>query len=507
MRTILTTSIAITLFLTLNLSSALAQRSNPYQTEVRGLSTVYNFLNGKSSTIRVSFANRGGIKETVLLTQRPSFNPVTQKNGSRISAQGDGWYLLQGNKKVRHAWRSIDGVAATVVSGEKMTLYLIGSRGRAYQVIIPLSRLSPSKDKAVAQLRFTRRSFRRPCLQELQFAHGGDHAAREGGPRRLRIRPKRIRYYVRLLAIADAEFYSEFQQETSLQIRSLLNAAEAIYLSELGIRFDLVEESFFTDIGDQPLVSLNPATLLVAFRNYTLDNRELSSYDIGHLFTGKDLIGSAIGVAFSDTVCLNPQNSFSLSKREGSAVDWITLAHEIGHNFGASHDTPKSASIMSAMVSPSHSSFSPFSIQEIHNHIDNTFDNPDLSCLRSEDRVYLHRIPSRRKLFLNASFVFPHQTTGCTFNLFGSGNRRLLKSETLSSSRRVRKLAAIPVVTPGLLQIDQELSGGIRGRLNSAFLRGQFVCDDQIFRQTPIRRIQSYRLPRRLLRTIQQKLA
>jgi len=484
-----------------------AQSRTPYQTEVKGLNSLVQLMAGERPTVRLQFRNTIGVREHLILSRRSPYDPRSTEDQVVINQDSESWHFFQGYKKARHSWKGLSGAAATVVEGEKLIIFLIGSRGRGYEITVPLKQLNPGQNSTRARLRFARRTLSKPCSDDFLYANLSNATTpSEQNATGLRLRPNRIRYYVRLFTEADAEFYAEFGEETPLQMRSLLNASEAIYLSQLGIRFDLTDESYYTDINNQPLTSNNPAGLILAFRNLSLQNRDPASYDIGHLFTGKTLEGSTIGVAFPDTVCLNPQNSFSLSKRFSNAVDWITLAHEIGHNFGASHDSQQSSSIMSPMVQPGHSSFSPFSINEITEHIFSTFESPETSCLRREDQVALQRLPGKRRLFFGAEFVLPHQMIGCEFTLYGSGNRRLLRSAPLGNRARVRRLSSFDVQQAGSLKIEEEITDGIRPRRYRAFLRGKFSCQNGVTSYTPIRRLNSNRLPRRLLRTIQQSL-
>ena len=62
--------------------------------------------------------------------------------------------------------------------------------------------------------------------------------------------------------------------------------------------------------------------------------------DFYHLFTGRDLDGSALGLAYVDDVC-DTNGAFGLSETtftsDLSDRNWLT-SHELGHNFGSGHD-------------------------------------------------------------------------------------------------------------------------------------------------------------------------
>src|SRR5690606_34023411 len=111
-----------------------------------------------------------------------------------------GWHFLQGKKtNPRQHWKGIGGAAATIVEGERLTLNLVGARGRSYHITIPLPGLEGGENRTTARMQYGRRTFQRPCLSEFLFAHRDP--VEESGFRSataLSLRPNRIRYYVRL---------------------------------------------------------------------------------------------------------------------------------------------------------------------------------------------------------------------------------------------------------------------------------------------------------------------
>src|SRR5262249_104618 len=102
--------------------------------------------------------------------------------------------------------------------------------------------------------------------------------------------------------------------------------------------------------------------------------------DVAHLWTGRDLGGPA-GVAFTGVVCRSPTNSYGISDRETIAPFRVGIpAHEIGHNFGASHCDGQAGCDRTIMVARQDQSntltFCPFSINEI-----TSFVQGNSSCL------------------------------------------------------------------------------------------------------------------------------
>jgi hypothetical protein len=90
------------------------------------------------------------------------------------------------------------------------------------------------------------------------------------------------------------------------------------------------------------------------------------------MWTGKDMDGSAIGIAYLGAVCYARTYSYGISQRFNSSPGkYILSAHEIGHNFGANHteqaDPPQTDcdnTIMSSYVGNG-TSFCPYSRNEI----------------------------------------------------------------------------------------------------------------------------------------------
>ncbi|MDU0355981.1 M12 family metallo-peptidase [Paraglaciecola aquimarina] len=63
--------------------------------------------------------------------------------------------------------------------------------------------------------------------------------------------------------------------------------------------------------------------------------QSIGNEGVTHLFTGKRLDGSTVGIAFVNAICSS--YGVGLSRNYGSQTALI-VAHEIGHNFGAPHD-------------------------------------------------------------------------------------------------------------------------------------------------------------------------
>jgi hypothetical protein len=193
----------------------------------------------------------------------------------------------------------------------------------------------------------------------------------------------------------DFQWYQTFGNSSNTEITSILNTVEAIYESQLNLTFNLIKQSTLTT--NSRYTSADADILLSDFAQYTLANHHLGDADVYHLFSGKDIYSldnhgtpqyGTIGIAYSVTVgsvvygvvCLYPEDSFGITSNYLVSLNYITTAHEIGHNFGATHDV--AGSIMGTELDPDHppSQFSTTSKNQINNHVSNYG-----SCLTAQE--------------------------------------------------------------------------------------------------------------------------
>ncbi len=113
-----------------------------------------------------------------------------------------------------------------------------------------------------------------------------------------------------------------------------------------------------------PPAEADSGALLNAQTSYW-NGQSASTPDLIHLFTGRDLNGSVIGLAWVNAVCGGNRDGLSQSRFSSNlGARYQVTAHEIGHNFSFSHDASGSTTIMSPGVNASSPS-STFSAQSI----------------------------------------------------------------------------------------------------------------------------------------------
>ncbi|HSQ23264.1 MAG TPA: M12 family metallo-peptidase, partial [Pyrinomonadaceae bacterium] len=181
---------------------------------------------------------------------------------------------------------------------------------------------------------------------------------------------------------ADFEYTSALggSAAANSDILSIMNQVQAIYERDIGLTFTVTFQHTWATPNDPYSASGDAAAVLREFTNYWNANFAGSRGDLAHMWTGRDLGGSA-GVAWTGVVCWSPLNSYGVSDRETIAPFRVGIpAHEIGHNFNASHSDGQAGCDNTIMVAIQDQSnmltFCQFSIGEI-----TTFINTNSGCL------------------------------------------------------------------------------------------------------------------------------
>lgn len=257
--------------------------------------------------------------------------------------------------------------AAATVIGDRVLLFYTSSRLRrpaSASFIIGTEgggRLSASVPRLAAAGLFSL-----PC------ASGRAHALRRGVRDRRRAManplsdlgaqafyPPRV---VEVATRADFAFYRIYGPSSNDYIAASLYAAEVLYAAPLGIRFSLLNQGVVASgPGAEPVV--DAGLLLDSFRHQLMGER--GNADIYHLFTGRELAGRTIGIAYVRSACSGrPRFNVGLSKSITAALQPILVAHEIAHNLGASHDE-EPGSVMGPVLSPANDHFSQRSLADM----------------------------------------------------------------------------------------------------------------------------------------------
>jgi hypothetical protein len=148
-----------------------------------------------------------------------------------------------------------------------------------------------------------------------------------------------------------------------------MNRVDGIFSQEIGVQINVPEIETFSDSSLDPFTDESiPGLLLDEVVTYRENTPAQNSLGLTHLWTGRDLAGSTVGIAYTDVLCRTNVGAGLSEVSNSPGFDSLVAAHEIGHNFGATHDGVPGACesepqtfIMAPMLNGSNQ-FSPCSI-------------------------------------------------------------------------------------------------------------------------------------------------
>lgn len=179
-----------------------------------------------------------------------------------------------------------------------------------------------------------------------------------------------------LAVLGDFEFTSAKGASAEAELVTRINNVDGIFSMQTGVQINVNQIDTFPSPNDPFTDESDAGTLLDEVSDYRNATPAQRANGLTHLFTGRVLDDTTVGIAFGGALC-SPRFGAGLTQGDNSAAfDSLIAAHEIGHNFGAPHDgTSGSACETEAqtfLMAPSlngSNRFSPCSITQMQDDI------------------------------------------------------------------------------------------------------------------------------------------
>ncbi len=171
------------------------------------------------------------------------------------------------------------------------------------------------------------------------------------------------------MAVVTDQAFNRSNSNPNAAVIARMNIVDGIFSEQLGVQISLVDVLPVPPNVD--LSSSNASILLNQFSEFS--NSPLFNHPgVAHLFTGRKLDGRTVGFAYFRSLC-SARFSVGIEEITGTgAAGALTVAHELGHNFGAPHDnedgSPCSATPGTFLMNPflnGSDQFSPCSVSQI----------------------------------------------------------------------------------------------------------------------------------------------
>jgi hypothetical protein len=165
--------------------------------------------------------------------------------------------------------------------------------------------------------------------------------------------PAGITRFLKVSLVLDTEFQALYGASAASVAGAVLNIVDGVYSAQVGVDVSLFALVSLPSNGT--MTSTDAGALLEAFSAFIAGGAVPVS-GVAHLLSGKDFDGDTVGLAYLGVVCNTDGFATGIDQITFSqAFGGATVAHEIGHNFNAEHDSdgnacPPSGFIMAAFI-------------------------------------------------------------------------------------------------------------------------------------------------------------
>ncbi|NLF25274.1 MAG: hypothetical protein GX589_06410, partial [Deltaproteobacteria bacterium] len=300
--------------------------------------------------------------------------PVFEENGI-TRPDPKGVTLLQGDYLLKAAKGAAAASIYTPISTPRLfaafaARSLRSGRLRYFRVELPLT--DKLKTSATAQVRRlpSHAMLRKTCGGKLLAQLSPDELSMDKEshtPTLARAVSSNTIQIVQLGIEADSAWYQIYKSNSNAALSTFLNEAETLYERQLSLTYQITRQVVYTN---RSFGTSQAEEKLKAYQKYTLGKSYFGASDAFHLFTGETLQNNVIGLSFLGVICRSKTSSFGLTQSTNSLMIPITFAHELAHNFNATHDESYPPTIMfPAITNPPSQVFSEFSRKEIRDFV------------------------------------------------------------------------------------------------------------------------------------------
>jgi len=138
--------------------------------------------------------------------------------------------------------------------------------------------------------------------------------------------------------IADFEFTTDKGPNVDTALISRMNIVDGIFSAQLGVQLNVNRIDTYTTNNDPFSDQTASGELLDELTDFRFATPSQNSNGLSHLFTGRNLDTSTVGIAYSGALCSRRYGAGLTQGTHSEVMDSLIAAHEIGHNFGAPHD-------------------------------------------------------------------------------------------------------------------------------------------------------------------------